>query len=66
MQNVSRALTFAFVIRLISFLGMALYFMVGPEDGKLTKEDVRRLFEGRLFYEIAERNKKFNAEKKDV
>ncbi|KAI0712937.1 Caleosin-domain-containing protein [Cerioporus squamosus] len=39
---------------------------VGPKDGKLTKEDVRRLFEGRLFYEIAERNAKAAAaDKKD-
>ncbi|RPD78514.1 Caleosin-domain-containing protein [Lentinus tigrinus ALCF2SS1-7] len=45
---------------------MALFFMVGPKDGKLPKEDVRRLFEGRLFYEIAERNSKIavGAEKK--
>ncbi len=54
MQNVSRAISSSTIQALFSLtsftLGMALFWMVGPKDRKLTKEDVRRLFECRLFY----------------
>ncbi|OAA32318.1 Caleosin [Moelleriella libera RCEF 2490] len=35
----------------------ATYYMVWPEDGKLRKEDIRRLYDGSLFYDLADRRK---------
>lgn len=34
---------------------LASWLLLWPEDGKLKKEDVRRIYDGSLFYEIAER-----------
>lgn len=39
-------------------IGCATYYMVWPEDGKLKKEDIRRLYDGSLFYDLADRRKK--------
>lgn len=39
---------------------MALYIMLWPEDGLVKKEDIRRLYDGSLFYEVAERRRQKN------
>jgi hypothetical protein len=35
--------------------GIATYIMLWPEDGRMKKEDIRRVYDGSLFYEIAAR-----------
>lgn len=35
--------------------GVAMYILLWPEDGKMTKEDVRGVYDGSIFYTIAER-----------
>ncbi|KAF3013578.1 hypothetical protein E8E14_011591 [Neopestalotiopsis sp. 37M] len=37
------------------FEWMATYLMLWPEDGKMMKEDIRRIYDGSIFYTIAER-----------
>ena len=34
--------------------GIATYLMLWPEDGKMKKEDIRRIYDGSIFYHIAE------------
>jgi hypothetical protein len=43
---------------LIHLTGMATYLLLWPEDGRMKKEDIRRLYDGSLFYEIAARRSK--------
>lgn len=35
--------------------GLALYLLIWPEDGHIQKEDVRKMYDGTLFFEIAEK-----------
>jgi peroxygenase len=37
---------------------MATYIMLWPEDGRMMKEDIRGVYDGSLFYKIAERRGK--------
>jgi peroxygenase len=40
----------------LTFLsGLATYVMLWPEDGRMRKEDIRRVYDGSIFYTIAER-----------
>jgi peroxygenase len=34
-----------------------MYILLWPEDGRMSKEDVRGVFEGSIFYTIAEQQK---------
>jgi peroxygenase len=34
-----------------------MYILLWPEDGRMSKEDVRGVFEGSIFYTIAEQHK---------
>ncbi|QSZ31042.1 hypothetical protein DSL72_000603 [Monilinia vaccinii-corymbosi] len=36
----------------------ATWILLWPEDGRMKKEDIRRIYDGSLFYEIAARNEK--------
>lgn len=36
-------------------VGLATYILLWPEDGRMMKEDIRRIYDGSIFYEIAER-----------
>jgi hypothetical protein len=38
--------------------GLATYIMLWPEDGKMRKEDIRGIYDGSLFYTLAERREK--------
>ncbi|KAF9555417.1 hypothetical protein EC968_008947, partial [Mortierella alpina] len=38
-------------------LRMATYILLWPKDGIMQKDDIRRIYEGSLFYEVAGRNK---------
>lgn len=44
------------------FEWIATWLLLWPEDGRMKKEDIRRIYDGSLFYEIAARNerKKFS------
>jgi peroxygenase len=37
---------------------MATWILVWPEDRRIKKEDIRRIYDGSLFYEIAARRSK--------
>ncbi|KAM9874677.1 hypothetical protein VDGL01_11234 [Verticillium dahliae] len=37
------------------FEWLATYIMLWPEDGKMKKEDIRRIYDGSIFFTIAER-----------
>ncbi|KAI1297559.1 hypothetical protein EDD11_007032 [Mortierella claussenii] len=39
------------------FEWMATYLLLWPEDGVMKKEDIRRIYDGSLFYELAARRK---------
>jgi len=39
------------------FEWMATYILLWPEDGVMRKEDIRRIYDGSLFYEVAARRK---------
>lgn len=39
-------------------IGMATYLLLWPEDGRMQKDDIRRIFDGSIFYEIAARREK--------
>lgn len=34
-------------------VGGATYILLWPEDGKMHKEDVRRVYDGSIFYDMA-------------
>ena len=36
-------------------IGLATYILLWPEDGIMRKEDIRRVYDGSIFYEIADR-----------
>jgi peroxygenase len=38
--------------------GMATYLLLWPEDGRMQKDDIRRIFDGSIFFEIAARREK--------
>jgi hypothetical protein len=38
--------------------GLATYILLWPEDGRMMKEDIRRIYDGSIFYEVAERRAK--------
>jgi peroxygenase len=38
-----------------------MYILLWPEDGVMTKEDVRGVFDGSVFYAIAEQREKAQA-----
>jgi peroxygenase len=40
--------------------GLATYILLWPEDGIMRKEDIRKVYDGSIFYEIAakQRSKK--------
>lgn len=38
--------------------GIAMYLMLWPDDGIMRKEDIRRVFDGSIFYEIAARRER--------
>ncbi|KAF9425289.1 hypothetical protein BGZ94_007675 [Podila epigama] len=42
----------------IGWFGMATYLLLWPEDGVMKKEDIRRIFDGSIFYELAARESK--------
>jgi hypothetical protein len=37
--------------------GLATYILLWPKDGRMKKEDIRKLYDGSLFYEIAKERK---------
>ncbi|KAI1343562.1 hypothetical protein F5Y15DRAFT_412347 [Xylariaceae sp. FL0016] len=37
------------------FEWMATYLMLWPDDGRMKKEDIRRIYDGSIFYVIAKR-----------
>lgn len=39
---------------LTTFMGLATYLLLWPEDGVMRKDDVRRVFDGSIFVEKAE------------
>jgi len=41
-----------------SFEWLATYILLWPEDGRMKKEDIRRVYDGSLFYEVAARRAK--------
>jgi len=42
---------------------LATYILLWPEDGKMKKEDIRRVYDGSIFYDIAEKREKEKARK---
>jgi peroxygenase len=38
--------------------GIATYIMLWPKDGRMMKEDIRGIYDGSIFYTIAERREK--------
>lgn len=38
--------------------GLATYLMLWPQDGRMMKEDIRRIYDGSIFYTIADRRAK--------
>jgi hypothetical protein len=43
-----------------------MYLMLWPEDGIMRKEDIRRVFDGSIFYEIAARREQMAKTAKKV
>ena len=39
-------------------LGIATWILLWPADGRMSKEDIRRIYDGSLFFEIAVRREK--------
>lgn len=39
------------------YSGFAIYILLWPEDGRMMKEDIRKMYDGSLFYEIASKRK---------
>lgn len=37
--------------------GIATWILLWPEDGRMKKDDIRRIYDGSLFFEIAARRK---------
>lgn len=49
-----------FTLRMIKLtsVGLATYILLWPEDGRMKKEDIRGVYDGSIFYEIAARREK--------
>lgn len=45
-------------------IGTTTYLFLWPEDGKMKKEDVRRVYDGSLFYEVSARREREREAKK--
>lgn len=45
-------------LRCAAIVGSWTYLMLWPEDGKMRKEDVRRVYDGSIFYDIAAKREK--------
>jgi hypothetical protein len=43
---------------MLTLTGVATWILLWPEDGRMKKEDIRRVYDGSLFYEIAARRPK--------
>ena len=43
---------------MLTEIGIATYILLYPKDGRMKKENIRRLYDGSLFYEIAARRSK--------
>lgn len=43
---------------LLMITGIATYIMLWPEDGRMMKEDIRGIYDGSIFYTLAERREK--------
>ncbi len=39
--------------KLAPLLGLATYILLWPEDGIMKKDDVRRVYDGSIFFDIA-------------
>lgn len=39
------------------YTGAAIYILLWPEDGRMMKEDIRKMYDGSLFSEIARKRK---------
>lgn len=39
-------------------LGGTTYILLWPEDGRMKKDDIRRVFDGSIFYEAAAKREK--------
>lgn len=39
------------------YTGLATYILLWPDDGRMMKEDIRKMYDGSLFYEIAKKRK---------
>jgi peroxygenase len=47
-----------YYIALLTNVGIATYIMLWPEDGRMMKEDIRGIYDGSIFYTLAERREK--------
>ena len=45
-------------VSLLMITGIATYIMLWPEDGRMMKEDIRGIYDGSIFYTLAERREK--------
>lgn len=50
-------------LRLILLIGLATYLLLWPEDGVMKKDDVRRVYDGSIFYEKAGKKDTVHAKK---
>jgi peroxygenase len=57
-SNVSRTGNRCWWAGLLTEIGTATWLMLWPEDGRMMKEDIRRIYDGSLFYELAARREK--------
>lgn len=42
----------------LGYVGIATWILLWPEDGRMMKEDIRRIYDGSLFFEVAARREK--------
>jgi hypothetical protein len=49
---------FCLRVFLLMMTGIATYIMLWPEDGRMMKEDIRGIYDGSIFYTLAERREK--------
>lgn len=38
---------------MLEIIGLATYLMLWPADGKMRKDDIRRIYDGSIFYTLA-------------
>jgi peroxygenase len=41
-----------------NLLGGTTYVLLWPEDGRMKKDDIRRVFDGSIFYDVAAKREK--------